>query len=317
MKSYGDGVFAVMDTAKGKIIINLEYEKAPLTVINFVALAEGKMDVTKAKPFYDGLTFHRVEPNFVIQGGDPAGNGTGGPGYRFPDEFDTSLKHNSAGILSMANAGAGTNGSQFFITHKATPHLDGRHTVFGHVVAGQDVVNAIQKGDKIISVKIVRQGEKALGFVADQASFDDLKAKITAKASAELNAKRNSDIEKVNKIIPGASKTDSGIFYVITKAGSGPKPNAGQSVSLNYRLTLLSGNVIDETDVRGKPFTFKVGTGMVIAGWDELVLDMTKGEKRKVAIPPELGYGSTAQGQNGEIPANSFLIFEMELISIN
>lgn len=178
-----DGLYAEMETSKGTILIKLEPEKTPLTVANFVGLAEGTKHYAKTpgeqpkkqdKPFYDGLTFHRVIPDFMIQGGDPQGTGTGGPGYRFKDEFDPSLKHDKAGILSMANAGPGSNGSQFFITHKDTPWLNNRHSVFGRVVEGQDVVNKIVKGDTIKTVKIVRVGEKARQFKGDQEHFEKL-----------------------------------------------------------------------------------------------------------------------------------------------
>jgi cyclophilin family peptidyl-prolyl cis-trans isomerase len=180
-----DGVYAEIDTVKGKILLQLEYEKTPLTVANFVGLAEGTKhyDPTgnspkaQNKPFYDGLTFHRCIPGFMIQGGDPQGVGSGGPGYRFQDEIDPSLRHDRAGILSMANAGPGTNGSQFFITHGPTPHLNGKHTVFGHVVQGQDIVMRISNGDKINSVKILRVGDKAKAFKGDQADFEKFSKK--------------------------------------------------------------------------------------------------------------------------------------------
>ncbi|MCP4023409.1 MAG: peptidylprolyl isomerase [Desulfobacteraceae bacterium] len=182
-KDLPDGLYAEFETNKGTILIELFYKKTPLTVINFVGLAEGTKDSNQpaGKKYYDGLTFHRVIKNFMIQGGDPKGTGRGGPGYTFPDEFDSSLKHDSAGILSMANAGPGTNGSQFFITHKATPWLDNKHAVFGKVVKGQNVVNAIRKGDKIMAINIIRAGKEALMFKTDQASFDSILKKIISK----------------------------------------------------------------------------------------------------------------------------------------
>ena len=192
-----DGLYAELETSKGVILGKLEFEKTPLTVANFVGLAEGTKHYSKTggapadakgTSYYDGLNFHRVIPNFMIQGGCPLGTGTGDPGYKFPDEIDSSLTHSSPGIFSMANSGPGTNGSQFFITHKATPHLDGKHTVFGHVIKGQDVVNAIAKDDKINKVSIKRVGEKAKAFKGDEAQFAALRA--TIKSPEDKNKPR-------------------------------------------------------------------------------------------------------------------------------
>ena len=183
MEELKDGLYAKFQTSKGEIVCALEFEKTPLTVANFVGLADGTKNSNKPKgtPFYDGLKFHRVIKDFMIQGGCPLGTGTGGPGYQFPDEIDPSLKHTGPGILSMANAGPGTNGSQFFITHVATPWLDGKHTVFGHVVTGQDVVNSIAGGDKLIKITIVRVGEKAKKFASDEAAFQKYLSALKGK----------------------------------------------------------------------------------------------------------------------------------------
>lgn len=180
---FGDGLYGLIDTSKGEILLRLEFEKVPMTVVNFVGLAEGTINSNRGSGvrFYDGLKFHRVIKNFMIQGGDPRGNGRGGPGYEFPDEFHPKLRHTRAGVLSMANAGRNSNGSQFFITHKATSHLNGLHTVFGRVVRGQEVVDAIRKGNKIRRLSIIRVGDKARGFIADQATFDRLVQQVKNK----------------------------------------------------------------------------------------------------------------------------------------
>ncbi|MDR2731192.1 MAG: peptidylprolyl isomerase, partial [Treponema sp.] len=227
----GEGLFARITTNRGDIIARLEYQRTPLTVCNFVALAEGKMNAAGNKRYYDGLTFHRViskangdAQDFMIQGGDPLGNGSGGPGYKFPDEIVPQLKHDKPGILSMANAGPGTNGSQFFITIVPTPHLDGRHTVFGQVVQGQNVVNSVKQGDKIEKIAIIRNGPAATAFKADQAAFDSLLAQSGTAAAGRVQAQRDADIRKITTQYPNAVQTASGIRYVIQKQGTGVKP---------------------------------------------------------------------------------------------
>ena len=312
-----DGLYAKIMTSKGDITVQLEFEKTPLTVTNFVGLAEGTKNFNDSKGrtsgrFYDGLEFHRVIDNFMIQGGCPLGSGTGGPGYKFPDEFDQSLRHDRPGILSMANAGPGTNGSQFFITHVPTPWLDNKHTVFGHVIEGQDVVNAIRKGDTITRIEIIRVGDKAKAFKADQESFDKLlnereKGRLTLEKERQTK-----DMAVIKEKWPNLKNTDSGLMYeVVAKGSSDVKPRPGDMVSAHYTGMFLDGRKFDSSVDRGEPIRFPVGAGRVIKGWDEALLDMTKGEKRILIIPPDLAYGSRGRGP---IPANSTLVFEVELL---
>ena len=313
--NYAPGLYAEMDTTRGLIVIKLEFERVPLTVANFVGLAEGTKDSNKADgvPFYDGLKFHRVIADFMIQGGDPEGSGRGGPGYRFPDEIDPSLKHTGPGILSMANAGPNTNGSQFFITHKATPWLDGKHAVFGKVAKGLGVVNAIKQGDAIKTVRIVRIGDAAMAFKADQASFDRLLAGAKDREKAKQEAESARMVQLVEKKYGKATKTASGLRYVINRQGDGKaKPTKGTNVKGHYVGMLVNGDVFDSSRKRGQPIEIPIGVGRVIAGWDEGIMDMTKGEQRTLIIPPELGYG--ARGFPGVIPPNATLIFETELV---
>jgi peptidylprolyl isomerase len=311
----GDGLFARINTNRGDIVLRLEYQRTPLTVCNFAALAEGRMNVARGKPFYDGLTFHRVIADFMIQGGDPAGNGTGGPGYKFPDEFISALKHDGPGVLSMANAGPSTNGSQFFITHTAAPHLDGKHTVFGRVIEGQNVVNSIRQGDRILKITIIRNGASAASFRTDQETFDRLLSLAAEAARKRVQEQRDADIAEINRKYPNMTLTPSGIRYEIQKQGTGNKPAKAQTVKINYKGMLISGKVFDNSDVHGKPLEFQAGIGQVISGMDEMVMDMKLREKRLIIIPPELAYGDRSMG-NGIIPANSFLVFEIELVSV-
>jgi peptidyl-prolyl cis-trans isomerase A (cyclophilin A) len=310
----GDGLFARITTPRGDIVLRLEYQKVPMTVCNFVALAEGKMAAAGGKPFYDGLVFHRVIKDFMIQGGDPLGNGSGGPGYRFPDEFDPSLLHDSPGVLSMANAGAGTNGSQFFITHVATPWLDGKHSVFGRVVKGQDVVNAIQQGDKIEKVTIIRNGEAAANFKADQGVFDALVRNSESAASAKAKVRQEEEIAEIASKYPNAVVNPSGLRYIVQKQGNGSKPSSGSTAVVNIKGSLLSGTVFANSDLSGGAEELPVGSGRILPGLDEAIMGMSKGEKRLAIVPPELGYGN--RDINNIIPANSFLIFELELVEI-
>ena len=307
-----DGLYAEIKTSKGDILLELEYKKVPMTVMNFVGLAEGVLNLQdEGEPFYDGLNFHRVIPDFMIQGGCPKGDGTGGPGYRFPDGFDPSLKHTGPGILSMANAGPGTNGSQFFITHVATPWLDGKHSVFGHVVEGQNVVNKIKTGDRIESVTIIRVGEDAEKFVCTKQAFSDLVEKVEEEANKKEAEEQKKIDREIDNRYPGAIKTPSGLKYVVLKEGSGDKsPKYGQNVTVHYQGTFLNGKIFDSSILRGEPATFKIG--QVIEGWNEALQTMKKGEKRTLIIPYQLGYG--IHGYPGVIPPKSTLIFDVELL---
>ena len=312
-----DGLYAKFATSKGEIVCSLEFEKTPLTVANFVGLAEGTKELgggakAKGDKYYDGLKFHRVIPDFMIQGGCPLGTGTGGPGYTFPDEIDPSLTHSGPGILSMANAGPGTNGSQFFITHVPTPWLDGKHTVFGHVVSGQDVVNAIKQGDSITSVEIIRIGSAAEAFKADQAMFDALLNGLEQRQREKALAAMEEELKLIDENWPGAITTPSGLKYVVVAEGTGEAtPSSGTMVKAHYTGKLLNGAKFDSSYDRGTPIDFPVGQGRVIKGWDEAFLAMKKGEKRVLIIPPDLGYGPSGRGP---IPPNAYMVFDVELV---
>lgn len=322
-----EGLFADMVTSLGTMTIELEFEKTPLTVANFVGLAEGKisnMAKEDGAHYYDGLIFHRIIKDFMIQGGDPTGTGRGGPGYRFPDEIVSDLKHDGPGILSMANAGPGTNGSQFFITHTATPHLNGRHTVFGRVVEGLDVIDAmasVKTGaqDKpvedvtIDSVTIRRVGSAAEAFVADQAHFDSLLEGIALEAKKKEEEEKSAMLDEIKAKYPDAVEAPEGYFYTTIEEGEGDTPTPGTQVTVHYTGMFLDGRVFDSSVQRNEPFVFGVGEGQVISGWDFAVLSMKKGEKRTIILPPDLAYGS--RGAGGVIPPNAWLLFDVELIS--
>lgn len=307
-----DGIYAKITTEKGEILGKLTYKETPGTVGNFVALAEGNLE-NKAKPqgtpFYNGLKFHRVIPDFMIQGGDPAGTGAGGPGYKFDDEFHPDLKHDAPGVFSMANAGPGTNGSQFFITHIPTNWLDNKHTVFGHVVEGQDVVDSVAQGDTIKTVEIIRVGEEAKNWNAVESFRQFTGAKAERIASAKKDAEK-----ALKELTEGFEKTKSGLHYQLIQKGEGEKPKAGQVVAVHYKGMLPDGTVFDSSYKRGNPIEFPVGKGQVIAGWDEGILLLNKGDKARFVIPSELAYGS--RGAGGVIPPNATLVFDVELMEI-
>ena len=240
-----DGIYAHLTTSKGEIIVQLAYQKAPLTVTNFIALSEGTKASNKelGTPFYDGLVFHRVIDEFMIQGGDPKGNGTGGPGYMFADEF-SDLIHDRPGVLSMANSGPNTNGSQFFITHVPTPWLDGKHSVFGSVVEGMDVVNSVKQGDILEAVRIERVGEEANQFAANEDSFNALIAKVNENILASLKLRQKDFESYVSLSYPSAKETDLGYFTRVNKQGDGVSPDKGQIVSIDIALKANTGEVM-------------------------------------------------------------------------
>jgi len=308
-----DGLYAKFITSKGDILVVLEYKKAPGTVGNFVALADGTMKnsaKSQGEPYYNGLKFHRVIPDFMIQGGCPIGTGTGNPGYKFDDEFHPDLKHDGPGILSMANAGPGTNGSQFFITHVETPWLDNKHTVFGKVEEGQDVVNAIAQGDKIKSLEIIRVGETAEKFDAIEA-FNTFESAKKKRMEAEQKAKK----AEMDKLSAGFEETKSGLRYQIIKKGNGKKAQAGNMVSVHYKGQLADGTVFDSSYRRNQPLDFQIGVGQVIPGWDEGICLLHVGDLARLVIPSDLAYGSGGAG--GVIPPHATLVFDVELMAVN
>lgn len=307
-----NGMYAKFTTSKGDILVNLEFEKTPGTVGNFVALAEGNLENSakpQGTPYYNGLTFHRVIPDFMIQGGCPQGTGTGSPGYKFDDEFHPELKHDAPGVLSMANAGPGTNGSQFFITHVATPWLDQKHTVFGNVIEGQDVVDAVAQGDELTRLEIIRVGEAAEAFNAVEA----FRVFEGARAQREAEEKQKQK-ELLDSVAAGYEETPSGLRYQILQEGSGKKATQGAMVSVHYKGQLLDGTVFDSSYKRKQPIDFAIGVGQVIAGWDEGIQLLKVGDKARLVIPSHLGYG--AAGAGGVIPPNATLIFDVELMNV-
>ncbi len=334
------GIYVNFSTSKGDMLLKLEHEKTPITVANFVGLVEGNFKafdtIEFTKPFYDGLKFHRVIADFMIQGGDPQGNGMGGPGYKFVDEFDPTLTHSGPGILSMANSGVATNGSQFFITHKATPHLNGRHTVFGHIIKGQDVVNAIAQDDIMEKVTIIRVGEEALAFDATKifnAKLAEKKAeeeKLALAQKAKMEAAtaygekvKNMSKEDYSKFMfkevqkkhSKAKQLPSGLIYVILEEGKGEKPVKGDNLKVHYTGTFrLSGDKFDSSHDRNQTMDFAFQVQRMIAGFEEGLALLGKGGKAMIFIPYDQAYG--ANGKPPVIPPYSDLVFELELVDL-
>ena len=305
------GLFAIISTSKGEIKIELEFEKTPGTVGNFVGLSLGVIN-NSIKPlgeaYYNGLKFHRVINDFMIQAGCPLGTGTGDPGYKFDDEFHNDLKHDRPGIISMANAGPSTNGSQFFITHVETPWLDNKHTVFGNVIDGMDVVNSVSQNDEIISIKINALGDKAKAFDAAKAFEEFNKSKAD-----RIRKEKEKELKMLKDLSKGFSKTSSGLLYKLEKENNFQKPSNGNKVKVHYKGMLLDGTVFDSSFKRNQPIEFTLGIGQVIKGWDEGISLLGIGDKASFIIPSDLAYG--ASGAGGVIPPNATLVFEVELIS--
>jgi len=322
-----EGLYADIETSKGDILVKLHLDDVPLTVANFVSLAEGNnpkiVDSLKGINFYDGLTFHRVMPNFMIQGGDPLANGTGGPGYKFYDEFPkdslNKLKytHSSAGVLSMANSGLNTNGSQFFITHTATPWLDGVHNVFGKVQnEGQAVVDSIAKGDVIKHIAIIRIGDKAKEFDAPKVFEDQFE--IAAKSAIEKERLRLEKTTVASKIFAKkmnaakAKKTDSGLKILTLKKGRGKKFDKTTLTEIHYTISLATGKLIQTTEGK-KTFEFTMNKRAMIPGVTEALLQMRQGGKVRLFIPYYLAYGERG---GGPFPPKADIVFDLELVKV-
>jgi cyclophilin family peptidyl-prolyl cis-trans isomerase len=344
-----EGMYADIQTTKGDIVVLLEFEKTPHTVANFVSLAEGNNSLVdekhKGKHYFDGIKFHRVIKDFMIQGGDPEGTGRGGTGYKFGDEFPVDkegnflLTHKGPGILSMANSGPNTNSSQFFITHKATPHLDGKHSVFGHVVIGQNVVDSIKQNDTINKIDIIRNGKAAKNFDAPavfEKHMKEFEEKMKKKeedrkkqlAAAEEAKKQMEIFIKEKKAI--AKKYPSGLRMLITQKGSGVKPKTGTQVLIDYAGFFEDGRMFGTTVLstakkfndyderydhpnKYHPFTrIYSKEAQLIPGFREGMLHMEYGEKAMLFIPSHLAYGEKGAGRT--IPPNADLVFEIQIV---
>lgn len=361
-KDLKDGLYAEIQTTKGDVLVELYTDVAPMTVANLVSLAEGTNskvpDSIKGDKFYDGIRFHRVVPNFVIQGGDPTETGRGTPGYRFGSEFTKDengsliYKHDDAGILSMANGGPESNGSQFFITHRPIPHLDGKHTVFGKTIVNSvqleslkkiskdsmslanaidslrmAVVNNIQKLDTINTIEIIRIGSKAKSFDASKTFDEELKSYALNKKSRKQQeaAAESARYEKYlkDKVVflqkmdeDKAEKTNSGLrILMLKKNPSGKKIVTNKPIKSHFTLYTADGIQIQSTKENSQPFVFQLDDTQrpMITGFQEGVKNMREGEKVRLFIPYYIGFG---EAKYGPFPAKSDLVFEVEILEI-
>jgi peptidylprolyl isomerase len=314
-----EGLYAVIETDRGVIVISLDTQGAPQTVRNFVALAEGELSVAKGIPWYDGLTFHRVEKGFLIQGGDPKGNGLGDAGYTIANEPNANASYSRAGVVGMANKGPDTNSCQFFITLKPLDLSPSDYPVFGEVVSGLDVAARVEPRDVMRKVTIVRKGEAAEAFASDQAAWEagnaalqELKGRLLREELAAAAAKQ---AEQLAARWPDLVDGPGGLRYRILLPGKGGAIGPNRQAKVLYKGMLPDGTVFDASELHGNvPFGLTTGpSGQVIEGWKIIVPLMAVGERRVVAIPPELGYGD--RGVPGQIPARSWLVFEIEVVS--
>ncbi len=318
-----NGLYADIQTNKGDVLVKLYDKDVPMTVANFVSLAEGdnpKMtDSLKGKPYFDGTKFHRVINDFMIQGGDITGTGRGNAGYRFADEFPLNdkgeliYKHDKAGVLSMANSGKNTNSSQFFITHKETPWLNGKHTVFGQVKIGQNIVDTIKKDDYINRIEIIRVGKEAKKFRANEVFEFELNNVVKKEEERKKKLEEAKARFQKEKGIENATLTSSGLKILSLVKGSGKKVNPAIATTVHYTLYLTDGKKIDSSIDGNKPFVFTINEQSLIAGWKEGVKTMREGDKSRFFIPYYLGYGEKGMGP---IPPKSDLVFEVEVLKV-
>jgi cyclophilin family peptidyl-prolyl cis-trans isomerase len=310
--SFLPGLYAEIETSKGNCTIRLDFDKVPMTVANFVGLAEGtiKSVMRKGLRFYDGSVFFRVVKNLMVQGGDPYGDGRGGPGYIIPFEYYPTLKHDRPYVVSMLRTGLSIHGCQFVILLKPAPWLDGRQPVFGRIVHGKEIADVLETGDIIRTVTIKRIGSAARAFKVDQDMFETMLRNVKARILDEQRREEEKHITEIKQRWPGLIESSSGLLYKINQEGKGESPEEGDKVIVNYKGELLDGTVVISSKNEGDYLSF-INTD-IIKGMNEMIFQMKKGESRLVITPPDMGFGEA--GLPGLIPPHSFLIFTIELI---